>query len=219
MRYSLAQDVFFCAPGGRPVFLDLRNDRYLCLAPEAEQSFRRLSAREPLCADDRTRLDELAADGVLEHCVDGRLSACRGPLPESSAYEADQSPRPASVLHALLRITGSHLWVRLRPLRSSLKHLADRKLASEFNGKPDGEQLTEIAAALRSCSLMTSPLDRCLPRSIATAHMMIDRGLCPELVIGVCLQPFSAHCWVQHGPMLVNDTLDRVRNYTPILVI
>jgi hypothetical protein len=49
--------------------------------------------------------------------------------------------------------------------------------------------------------------------------MMLDLSICPELVLGIRLQPFSAHCWVQHGEFLINDTLDRVRTYAPVLVV
>ena len=38
-------------------------------------------------------------------------------------------------------------------------------------------------------------------------------------VIGVSLYPFAAHSWVQCGTALVNDRLDRVRHFTPILTI
>ncbi|RYM07421.1 lasso peptide biosynthesis B2 protein [Sphingobium cupriresistens] len=41
----------------------------------------------------------------------------------------------------------------------------------------------------------------------------------PDVVLGVQLGPFSAHCWVQHEDRLVNDRVDMVRTFTPILVL
>ncbi|HCY01912.1 MAG TPA: lasso peptide biosynthesis B2 protein, partial [Erythrobacter sp.] len=31
--------------------------------------------------------------------------------------------------------------------------------------------------------------------------------------------PFGAHCWVQHGEAVLNDTAEEVLRYTPILVV
>ena len=44
-------------------------------------------------------------------------------------------------------------------------------------------------------------------------------GLPADFVIGVSLHPFAAHSWVQWGTVLVNDQLDAVRHFTPILVL
>jgi hypothetical protein len=48
---------------------------------------------------------------------------------------------------------------------------------------------------------------------------MIAKGIRPDVVLGVQLGPFSAHCWVQHEDRLVNDRVDMVRTFTPILVL
>jgi hypothetical protein len=37
-------------------------------------------------------------------------------------------------------------------------------------------------------------------------------------VMGVSGRPFAAHCWVQVGDRVVNDTLDHVILFTPILI-
>src|SRR3546814_2406559 len=36
--------------------------------------------------------------------------------------------------------------------------------------------------------------DRCLPRSIALSRAMLSTGLAPDLILGVKLRPFEAHC-------------------------
>jgi len=38
-------------------------------------------------------------------------------------------------------------------------------------------------------------------------------------VFGVKLNPFSAHCWVQAGDIVLNDAIDHVTIHTPILVV
>jgi hypothetical protein len=32
-------------------------------------------------------------------------------------------------------------------------------------------------------------------------------------------KPFAAHCWVQQGDVVFNDTPEHVRRYTPILAV
>ncbi|MDQ2762376.1 MAG: lasso peptide biosynthesis B2 protein, partial [Pseudomonadota bacterium] len=59
----------------------------------------------------------------------------------------------------------------------------------------------------------------CLSRSLAFRKLALRRGYRPSLVIGVKLDPFAAHCWVQTGGRVDNDTLDRTRLYEPILVL
>jgi hypothetical protein len=36
-------------------------------------------------------------------------------------------------------------------------------------------------------------------------------------VIGVKLNPFAAHCWLQVGDVVLNDLPERVAAFTPIL--
>jgi len=39
-----------------------------------------------------------------------------------------------------------------------------------------------------------------------------------DWVFGVTTWPFAAHCWLQIGDLVINDRLDRVSRYTPIMV-
>jgi hypothetical protein len=40
-----------------------------------------------------------------------------------------------------------------------------------------------------------------------------------NVVLGVKQGPFGAHCWVQHGSEILNDSVEEVLRYRPILVI
>jgi hypothetical protein len=76
-----------------------------------------------------------------------------------------------------------------------------------------------IARAFMRADLVLSPLDQCLPRSIALASTLARRGISASLVIGVRLRPFLAHSWVQSGTLLLNDRPDVVCTFVPILVV
>lgn len=58
---------------------------------------------------------------------------------------------------------------------------------------------------------------QCLFDSLALKLFLAKYGLFPQWIFGVRLNPFAAHCWLQHGETLVNDSLDFVGRFTPIM--
>jgi hypothetical protein len=42
-------------------------------------------------------------------------------------------------------------------------------------------------------------------------------GVSAEWIFAVRSNPFEAHCWVQSGSVVLNDVIDEVRAYTPIM--
>jgi Transglutaminase-like superfamily len=59
----------------------------------------------------------------------------------------------------------------------------------------------------------------CLFDSLALLNFLARYDIFPTWVFGVQSEPFNAHCWVQNGGFLLNDTADRVGIYTPILAV
>ena len=76
-----------------------------------------------------------------------------------------------------------------------------------------------MVAAIGAAERFVSSHDRCLVTSIALMHALLRGGCRASLVLGVRARPFSAHSWVQYDRTVLNDRLERVRIYTPILVI
>lgn len=85
------------------------------------------------------------------------------------------------------------------------------------------DELTESAkrtiTAFDQGRLIRTAADRCLPRSIALTLSLAARGTRAQLVIGVKLAPFGAHCWVQLKDRVLNETAEEVMRYQPILVL
>lgn len=73
--------------------------------------------------------------------------------------------------------------------------------------------------AFQHARLLRTAADRCLPRSIALALCLARHGCRVHVVLGVKLAPFAAHCWAQNRGEVLNDELEEVRRYTPILVL
>ena len=59
----------------------------------------------------------------------------------------------------------------------------------------------------------------CLFDSLALVHFLARFRLYPDWVFGVRADPFEAHCWVQAGSVVLNDTLERVSAFTPIMSV
>ncbi|ESQ84210.1 hypothetical protein AEAC466_10725 [Asticcacaulis sp. AC466] len=64
-----------------------------------------------------------------------------------------------------------------------------------------------------------SAQNECLRWSIAMVRYLRAYGYYPNLVLGVRMMPFGAHAWVQDGDTVLNDTVEQVSAYTPILVV
>ena len=81
---------------------------------------------------------------------------------------------------------------------------------------PDHRRCALVFAALRPWSPRQG---LCLYRSYALLRFLAANDLAAHWVFGVRTWPFSAHCWVQVGDLVLDDDLDRVRSYVRIAVI
>lgn len=60
---------------------------------------------------------------------------------------------------------------------------------------------------------------QCVYRAYLLRAFLAARGRGSTWVFGVRTWPFSAHCWLQIDDVLLDDDLDRVGLYTPILAV
>ncbi|MGY2736616.1 lasso peptide biosynthesis B2 protein [Sphingomonas sp. UYP23] len=219
MDYALHEEVSFCDVAGRLLFLDLRQDRYFCLAPDGEAAFRVLLAEDIPDERQREALDRLLSNGALRFRPGSPVpKPCSAPLAaETSLLDAPTIiPTTSSLGAAMIQLVAVPIELRLFGLAYVLRRTERRK--GEASGEPHGEARAVVAAFQRIGSIITAH-DRCLPRSIAVARRLIALGHRPDLLIGVKLQPFKAHCWVQLGSVIVNERRDVTRAFTPILVL
>jgi len=223
MDFTIRENIYCCGCAGRIILLDTQADRYFLLPHEVGPAFLRLWNCEP--AEDRDQLDlgRLRSAGVV---VTGRKAPRRDcslpeivpPSSELTAIEPIRRRRIDVVCAAAYQLK-AWLGIRTRPI---VKILAD--LGPTSSEHPDGSEaadarLLRIATAFRATTGIFRQQDQCLPRSIAFKRMCKAHGVKATLVIGVTLDPFSAHAWVQSGGRVLNDTLERVRCFTPIFAV
>jgi hypothetical protein len=59
----------------------------------------------------------------------------------------------------------------------------------------------------------------CLQRTFLLRYFLARSGVATDWVFGVRTWPFSAHCWLQIGDLVVGDRLERVQRFTPIMKV
>jgi hypothetical protein len=216
MGYLLGEGLSFCAVLDRYIFLDLPGDRYFCLGAEAAEGFSLILRGDALQAPDAA-VERLVAGGILIPSAAGvRPRAVEPAAPTCTLLRSDDAQSALGALEALSRRLAAETSLRMRGLDRSIDR-ARRKCA----GLPHAEIALSIGAAtaFAGSTLLRSRSKRCVSISLATLDWLAARGHSASLIIGVKLHPFEAHCWVQIGDLLVNDEVDAIRPFVPILVV
>ena len=81
------------------------------------------------------------------------------------------------------------------------------------------EALARRAAAYRAALPLLPFEGECLQRGFQLKRALSRRGVAADWVFGVNTWPFVAHCWLQTGDLVIGDRIERVRLYTPIMVV
>jgi hypothetical protein len=94
---------------------------------------------------------------------------------------------------------------------------ARRRNASSVFDRERARELVAVFTDLRPF-LFTSR-EACLFESLVLIEFLARYSLFPAWVFGVRARPFAAHCWVQQGDTVLNDTVEHVTRYTPIMTV
>lgn len=84
---------------------------------------------------------------------------------------------------------------------------------------PQSELHQLIDAFSRLQPFFFAAKDACLLDALALSEFLFGYGVFPSWVFGVQARPFAAHCWLQLDGIVLNDTVDHVKRYTPIMVV
>jgi hypothetical protein len=227
MHYQLRKDLSCCEVDGHIVFLDIAQDRYFTLTNDLESGLRRFLAHGNVSA---SLLRELSARGILPDASDPRacISKTSSRRPSRSAIE-----QPAAALNrgpglaTIIEVTATTWSIRHQLKTHALKTIIDDAIA--YKRSKAGRRAIETiayeetllhAAWEFACARRYVPIDPlCLLDSLSLLRFLSRRGLCATLVFGVTLEPFTAHCWLQAGALVLNETLSDANTYTPIRTI
>jgi hypothetical protein len=76
-----------------------------------------------------------------------------------------------------------------------------------------------LVSVFEACRTFYSRPYICLFDSVSLLNFLARYGFFPSLVFGVIAEPFQAHCWLQDGDVVLNDAVERVTAYAPIMCI
>lgn len=211
---QLRPDVHAARLGQDIVLLDVGRGEYLCLADAAEAFD--LPAGGPPSILDADLARDAAALGLLGGGSPAPLSwpsAPRADLPVDTRLPL--SPRDAvdglAAFGALLR----HYHGRRFPDLVAYARRPPAKVAPVgFTGA-----LADRVQAFRRILPWAPFQGVCLYRSFFLLVFLRRRGLDARWVFGVRTWPFEAHCWLQADDVVLDDTLDHVRPFTPIFAV
>lgn len=225
MIRHLNTNISFCELDGRLFFLDIQNDQYFQLSRALERSL--LSYLE---ASDDSSVD---ISGLVKHKLISPTRAVRYDgsaldiaLPSESAIETPCPDKrvPFDVARDVFLMVAMMCWqLKVRRLKNVLQALSDyrnKRTSSLVHDQAKLRQhLSEAAIAFNRVRPYVPIEMSCLIDSLSMVRFLAKRGLHAHLIMGVACDPFSAHAWVQHGPLVLNETIGTVQAHVPIRVI
>jgi Transglutaminase-like superfamily len=235
--YHLSRHAFACMAGRYYVFLDLLRDLYFSVPREDLDELApwihgvSLASRTALPTG--TRLSaaatalaaELVAAGVLkEGPPEEGFLARLAPTPLSDLASARGSLDPAGRRRRLFMDVAASMayarWaLRSTAMYSIVETIGERKRAPPAAGTKEWRRAAELTQVFLHYRPLFPWDYRCLFDSLALIRFLSRFNLYADWVFGVQDDPFSAHCWVQAGAQVLNDDLEHVRSYTPIMTI
>lgn len=228
MGYLLREGLSCGDVGGHLIFLDIAQDRYFKLTAPLEKAMRGFQAHEDVAS---TLLKDLATARILVEASGPRthaaIASIRHPVRsaiEQSATISDRRLSAAIVLEVMAITWSTHRHLKTRTLRTNLDD------ASAYRDRKTGAIEVAAPAALEKNLLQANgqfararryvPIEpTCLLDSLSLLRFLSRRGLSANIVFGVTSEPFAAHCWVQAGDIVLNETLSDANAHTPIRMV
>jgi hypothetical protein len=128
-------------------------------------------------------------------------------------------------LRVVLRFAVSAIRARLLLRNRTFEAVIERARRRAERGRPRSPSLSEAKLhQLISSFSMLQPFffaakDACLFDALSLSEFLAGYGVFPSWVFGVQARPFAAHCWLQLDGIVLNDTVDHVKRYTPIMAV
>jgi Transglutaminase-like superfamily len=235
--YWLAPDAYICIGSHYCVFLDARSDRYLAIdRPTMDRLSPWLSGwpdeiRPPYPGGDPPAdLTDLVTSLLLRGLLTGSEplgKAVRQQLirrPSDCILPVTQLAPPRSTLRYVPAIVRSLIWARRQlsryPLAATLAAVvARRKSNAQRSSLVDPPGATALVAAFLQCHALYSRPNACLFESLSLIHFLSMFDYFPSWVFGVIPEPFQAHCWLQQHSLVLNDSIEHVVQFTPIMQV
>ncbi|MEY2116474.1 MULTISPECIES: lasso peptide biosynthesis B2 protein [Rhodanobacter] len=228
MHYRLRENLSCCDVDGHLIFLDVAQDRYFKLTGTLERAMRRFQVHEDIAP---TLVEGLAAAQILVEAPNPKTRAARASIlrPTCSAIEqpitfASQRISMAIVVEVMAIVWSTRRHLKTRTLKTNLDEASayrNRKTCVRGDATPAADEGKLLQASGQFARARRyAPIEPiCLLDSLSMLRFLSRRGLSANIVFGVTPEPFAAHCWIQAGDMVLNETLFDTHAYTPIRLV
>lgn len=214
MLYA-APHFHYCVIDGRIVGLDLRAARYFFVRGASADALLQLEAGDAGShVPESEALKDLLKLGyvTLEPSGGRPLRRCRAEPATSRVEWPRLRSRGLDTLLLCWRLAITRLCIATGSLSHVLRPIEKRASHMEIcDIRTLRERLGRFMASRPSIPLPRS----CLLDSAVLYLFLGDASV--DLVFGVTVTPFAAHCWLERDGHLLNDELDYVRRFTPIM--
>lgn len=222
VKLNLAPGVHAAIRGEDLVLLDIRGAGYACL-PEAGEAVSLRPGIGEITVSDAEVARQLRAGGFINEDI-----APSGPVryapPVAPNRDLMGSVGPwsglagaADLAFTLARASVTYGLAPFGPLVFSVARKAG-DIPHLTEASPDAS-LVERTLQFRRLLPWIPFQGVCLYRSYMLLRHLRRRGFDALWVFGVQTWPFAAHCWLQVGETVLDDTADNAAAYTPILVV
>jgi hypothetical protein len=215
-RLCLRPHLSFCSIDGCAVLLDIDRNRYFALPEPANHALHKLWH-----AGGESRgiagIDTLLRFGIVEPGRAGGTLPVPAKISVPPRSLVERAPVCASGVGPLLPIWLHVVRTRREIARGRFAGLYSRLEAVEPRPTAPVERIECQIAAFRAARRLVPIAPNCLLDSIALFHYLSRHRMHANLVIGVRLDPFSAHCWLQTRDWVLNDPAEHAMTMTPIL--
>lgn len=236
--FYLRKHAFFCRSGTHYVILDAKRDDYICLDTNEFESLalhldgwkpgavQRTSAVSHDGGDASSIARNLVAREILSTTPSDSKPAMpiEIPLATRSLDDSDASNHPVISAKYLFQFVSAITWANRMLTRHSFSTIVSVVTARKQNAAKHIERChLERAAALFAIFNRLRPTYPrkwiCLFDSLALLRFYSYHNLFPTWVFGVVAEPFEAHCWLQYDGAVLNDNLQRVSKFEPIMAV
>jgi hypothetical protein len=178
-------------------------------------------------ADGRVVADALVELGLLTR--DPQLQSATAVAPPAATTTFGSAnfsamrfkPKPEICARFLAAYSLSAWKFKFCRLKNALDSLRRRKaVIADLCAPPTPLRLyTLMAHFFRMRALTYTSQERCVLDSLVLSDFLLRNQVLPTFVIGVSTRPFKAHCWVQSGSVVLNDSIEGTQSHTSLLAI
>jgi hypothetical protein len=241
-RYALAPSVFISPTRHGAVLLDLARNRYFGVGPKEARILELLGGKPSASATETASAISVAPEYGIEEssiCLLEKIGVIhRGPPQEREIMSCNVQLNGALIaigdeITCPVTVRLSHVvafvkalmvsWysLRFRPIASTARRVYGRRAAAITRGYTfDLHRIAEFVCIFRRIRPFVFTVNgHCILHALTLVTFLSRYGEFPLWVLGVKVDPWAAHSWVQLDNFLLDTNPEKVCKFNPILAV